>query len=98
MGRGRDWRGQQPTPEAYRCLNALRSGEQPSVVVATSAGMTQANAINALKVMERTGYVTSRLETVAEHQAREKDPGRHFKGPRRQLWRLTPAGRAAVNH
>lgn len=98
VGRGRGWRGQQPTPQAMRCLQALRDGrEHPSVTVATSASLTQANAIATLKRLESDGYVSSRLETVREHQAREKDPGNHFKGPRRQLWKLTAAGREAVN-
>lgn len=98
MGRGRDWRGQQPTPQAMRCLQALRDGrEHPSVTVATSAGLTQANAIATLKRLESDGYVRSRLETVAEHKAREKDPGNHFKGPRRQLWKLTSEGKTVVN-
>lgn len=98
MGRGRGWRGQQPTPQAMRCLQALRDGrEHPSITVATAAGLSQANAIATLKHLEDNGYVESRLETVAEHRNREKDPGRHFKGPRRQLWKLTAAGREAVN-
>lgn len=98
MGRGRDWRGQQPTPQAMRCLQALRDGrEHPSAVVATSSGLSQANAIATLRRLEGDGYVSSRLETVKEHRGRDKDAGRAFKGPRRQLWKLTDAGKDAVN-
>jgi hypothetical protein len=97
-GRGRGWRGAEPTPQAWRCLNALRDGgEHPSSAVATSAGLGQANAINTLKNLRRDGYVESRLESVSEHRARDKDPGKAFKGPRRELWKLTRAGRDAVN-
>ena len=98
MGRGRGWRGQQPTPQAMRCLQALRDGrEHPSATVATSSGLSQANAIATLRKLEGDGYVSSRLESVKEHQAREKDPGKAFKGPRRQLWKLTNEGKTAVN-
>lgn len=97
VGRGRGWRGEAPTPEGMRCLNALRGGEQPSAVVATSAGLSQASVIAKLKTLEGHGYVTSRLESVREHQTRTKDAGKAFKGPRRQLWKLTDAGQAAVN-
>jgi DNA-binding PadR family transcriptional regulator len=65
--------------------------------VAVSAGLTQANAISTLKRLEGDGLVSSRLETTAEHRNREKDPGNAFKGPRRQLWKLTADGRAVVN-
>lgn len=98
MGRGRGRQGRQPTPQAMRCLQALRDGrEHPSTVIAVAAGLRQANTINVLGTLERDGYVESRLETVTEHQGRERDPGNHFKGPRRQLWRLTNAGKTAVN-
>jgi len=96
-GRGRGWRGEAPTPEGMRCLNALRGGEQPSSVIATSAGLSQASVIQKLKTLEGHGYVSSRLESVKEHQAREKEPHERNKGQRRTYWKLTRAGETVVN-
>lgn len=96
-GEGRQWWRKHLDGTRLRVLEALRDGnEHPSAAVAARAGLTQAEAIRALESLKRSGFADSRLESAREHQAREKDPGKAFKGPRRQLWRVTASGKSAL--
>lgn len=57
----------------------------------------EAPEICSLKALEEAHWTKSRLESVAEHQRREKGPHDLNKGPRLTLWSLTETGQMEVN-
>lgn len=62
-----------------------------------AAGTAEATTYQSMKVLEEAHWTRSRLESVAEHRAREKGPYDLNKGPRLTLWSLTETGQLEVN-
>lgn len=97
---GVSWRGvvlSAPRRKILRAMAREPAREWTVKQLQLAAGTAEATTYQSLKTLEEAHWTKSRLESVAEHRAREKGPHDFNKGPRLTLWSLTETGQMEVN-
>jgi Fe2+/Zn2+ uptake regulation proteins len=94
------WRGVVLTAPRRKMLKAMAAEPRREWTVKElelAAGTAEATTYQSLNAFEEVHWVRKRLESRAEHQARQKKPGDLNKGPRLNRWSLTETGQMEVN-